>query len=194
MALTTGHITHSEAVTVGYALERYFDANGLDRTYSERWVKLRAGPLTIIAAARIHDVHHLATDYSTNWTGETEIAAWELGGGCGRHWPAWTLNLGAAAIGLLIAPRRVYRAFVRGRHSRNLYRGTSPREVLSRPLADLRRTVAPNADPLPTMLDRLAFGALVILLVAWVVLFPLSIVLFVVSLYAPTPKEAPDGR
>jgi hypothetical protein len=46
-------------------------------------------------------------------------ASW---GGCGRHLAAWWLNGSAALMGLVIAPRRVWRAFRRGRQSRPLYR------------------------------------------------------------------------
>jgi hypothetical protein len=53
--------------------------------------------------------------------GEGEIGAWEVASGCRHHWPAWILNLDAMAVGLVLAPRTLYRAFVRGRRSDNLY-------------------------------------------------------------------------
>src|SRR5690606_29660158 len=99
--------------------------------YRDRWVWLRAGPLRIplynsrarVRAVKLHDLHHVATGYATTWTGEAEIAAWELAGGCGRHYAAWLLNLAALAVGAVIAPRRVARAFARGRRSATLYAG-----------------------------------------------------------------------
>ena len=75
-----------------------------------------------VRSVRYHDLHHVMTGYRTDWTGEAEIAAWEIAGGCADHHAAWLLNLWAMAIGLAIAPGAVRRAFLRGRRTRNLYR------------------------------------------------------------------------
>ena len=112
------------------ARDRYFTENGFSLAgYTDAWVKLKLGPIPFAfpntearrAAVKLHDLHHVATGYATTWTGEAEIAAWELAGGCGRHVAAWLLNAGAMGVGLWIAPRRVFRAWVRGRHSKTLY-------------------------------------------------------------------------
>ena len=74
-------------------------------------------------AARLHDLHHIAAEYGTDWPGEGEIAAWEIASGCGGYHAAWLLNLGGFGAGLLVAPRRVFRAFLRGRRAKtNLYK------------------------------------------------------------------------
>lgn len=109
----------------------YFRANGLgdDGGYVQNWVKIKLGPVPVWirntrgrrAALAKHDLHHIATGYDTTLVGEAEIGAWELGSGCGHYYAAWLLNMGAVAIGLLIAPRKVWRAFLRGRRSQNLY-------------------------------------------------------------------------
>jgi hypothetical protein len=134
-------------LTVREAREQYFRENGLSEAgYVARWVKLQVGPLRLYipnSAARrraipLHDLHHVATGYATSWTGEAEIAAWELGGGCGRYLAAWGLNLGAAAIGLFIAPRLTARAFRRGRASRTLYRESWRDELLDLRVEELR--------------------------------------------------------
>jgi hypothetical protein len=72
-------------------------------------------------AVRLHDLHHLATGYETSLVGEAEIGAWELAGGCKRYPAAWVLNIAAVLLGLLVAPRCTWRAFLRGRHSETLY-------------------------------------------------------------------------
>jgi ubiquinone biosynthesis protein Coq4 len=111
-------------------------------------VRLKARGLTVFVfpntsarrrAVRLHDIHHVLTEYETTWAGEAEIAAWELASGCGRYWAAWILDLEAMAVGLLIAPRRVLAAFRRGRKSDNLYRGTWSDELLDERVGDLRR-------------------------------------------------------
>ena len=59
---------------------------------------------------RLHDLHHIATGYDTSWTGEAEIAAWELASGCRGYVAAWVLDLASIPLGLVIAPRRLLRA------------------------------------------------------------------------------------
>jgi len=55
--------------------------------------------------------------------GEAEIAAWEIASGCARYHAAWILNIGAFSAGLVVAPRRLFRAFLRGRDAKtNLYK------------------------------------------------------------------------
>ena len=103
---------------------------GADGGYSRRWVRVESKPIAFyfpkcrsrVAAARLHDLHHIAAEYDTDWAGEAEIAAWEIASGCTHYYIAWILNLGAFAVGLIVAPKSLFRAFVRGRHARtNLY-------------------------------------------------------------------------
>jgi hypothetical protein len=90
-------------------------------------------------AVRFHDLHHVLTEYPTTWRGEFEIAAWEVAGGIRRYWVAWLLDLLGFACGLVVFPRAVYRAFVRGRHSTNLYGDVWDESILSRCVGELRR-------------------------------------------------------
>jgi ubiquinone biosynthesis protein Coq4 len=88
-----------------------------------------------------HDLHQIATGYGTSLIGETEIGAWELGSGCGRYYVAWVLNAAAVAIGLFIAPRRVWRAFTRGRQSGSLYKLNVDERCLEDTVGALRRSL-----------------------------------------------------
>ena len=125
-----------------------FPADGGD---AQNWVVLRVAGVPLFAfpntaarkrAVKLHDVHHVLTGYDTSWRGESEIAAWEVASGCRRHWVAWVLNLQAMAIGLLIAPRRTWRAFRRGRRSGNLYdRAALDESLLDRTVDELRAKV-----------------------------------------------------
>lgn len=153
------------------ARARYFDENGFgsDGGYGAAWVKLRLGPIALrlpntaarVRAVRYHDLHHLATDYATDWTGEAEIAAWEIAGSCADHHAAWLLNLWAMAIGLVIAPRAVFRAFRRGRRSHNLYREPWSDALLEGSVGALRQRLGlaePAAASGPARAgERLAF-------------------------------------
>lgn len=134
------------APTLRAARAAYFAANGFDeRSYADRWVRLMAGPVPIyfpnsdarVRALRFHDLHHALTGYATTWAGEAEIGAWEVASDCADHYAAWVLNLLAMAIGLFIAPVRTWRAFVRGRSSRNLYRAEFGDLLLDRSLASV---------------------------------------------------------
>ncbi|HEY8494407.1 MAG TPA: hypothetical protein VIN04_10970 [Myxococcota bacterium] len=139
---------YGDTLSVREARARYFRDNGFgeDGGYGAAWVKLQMGPLTLplpntpqrVRAVRFHDLHHVVTGYATDWTGEAEIAAWEIASGCADHHAAWLLNLWAMAIGLLIAPGRVWRAFVRGRRSRNLYREPWSEALLEPRVGELR--------------------------------------------------------
>jgi len=117
-------------MTLSDALEQYFAGNDFDAsTYTEDWARFWVGPLPVIIpntalrkqALRKHDLHHIVTGYRTDVVGEAEIGAWEVATGCGTNGVAWGLNLTAMALGLLVHPKRVFGAFVRGRRCRNLY-------------------------------------------------------------------------
>lgn len=137
--------------TLGSARTTYWQVNGFgtDGGDSLDWVPLKLWKLTIKIpntegrrqAVRFHDLHHVLTGYSTTWTGEAEIGAWELASGC-LNWPAATvLNLSVLAIGLVIAPVRVARAWARGRQSRNLYREPGIEHLLPRTVESMREAL-----------------------------------------------------
>jgi hypothetical protein len=73
-------------------------------------------------AIMLHDLHHVASGYGTDLVGEGEISAWELRSGLrplGLY--VGSIVLGGALFGLLIAPRRVLRAFLQGGSRRALF-------------------------------------------------------------------------
>jgi hypothetical protein len=122
---------YADTMTLLAARAAFFERSGLgaDGGYDARWVRVETRPFPLffpnarrrVAAAKLHDLHHVATEYATDWPGEAELAAWEIAGGCGPYMWAWVLNLGAFVVGLFRSPRRVFHAFVRGRRARNLY-------------------------------------------------------------------------
>ena len=141
-------VAYSPELTLREGRELYFRNAGFDAaSYTDLWVHLKAGPFRFafpntaarVRAVKLHDLHHVLTEYDTTWTGESEIAAWELASGCARHCAAWVLDVQAMTIGLFIAPRRTLRAFVRGRHTGNLYRTAFSESLLDRRLGDVRR-------------------------------------------------------
>jgi hypothetical protein len=135
--------------SVRSARAEYFARAGFpaDGGYGDAWVKVKilgrfvpAFPNVAarVRAVRLHDLHHIATGYDTSWTGEAEIAAWELASGCRAYVAAWVLDLASIPLGLVIAPRRLLRAWRRGRRSRNLYAGEFEEALLDRTVGELR--------------------------------------------------------
>jgi hypothetical protein len=135
--------------TLAAARDAYFRANdfGDDGGYEKAWVDFKLGPIPMPfpntpsrkRAVRFHDLHHALTGYGTDVRGEFEISAWEVGSGCADHIAAWYLNLSGMVGGLIAIPRRTWRAFLRGRQSRNLYRTAYDEALLSRRIEEVRR-------------------------------------------------------
>jgi hypothetical protein len=161
--------TYAASLSLRDARQGYFEANrlGADGGYAKRWVKVEAGPVAFwfpntpgrVRAVRYHDLHHVATGYDTDLAGEAEIAAWEIASGCRAFFAAWWLNLIAMCFGFFLAPRRVYRAFVRGRHSRNLYGERFDDALLARTVGEVRAGLGlAGSAPPSSRADRLAFA------------------------------------
>lgn len=138
----------SETLSLGEARSRLFSHYGIgaDGGYQDEWVHMKMGPIPIaipntqgrLRAVKLHDLHHVATEYPTTWAGEGQISAWELAGGCTDHYAAWWLNFGGLLVGMVVAPRLTFQAFVRGRRSRNLYRESFSEAMLTESVGSLR--------------------------------------------------------
>lgn len=160
---------YAGSLTLRDARTLYFERNGIPRDggYAKRWVKVTRGRLPLYLlntaprrrAVPYHDLHHVLTEYDTSNTGEAEISAWELAAGTSPHWMALLLDLGALGTGLLIAPRRTFRAFLRGRRSRSLYAESLSDELLAASLGAVRQRLGLDAAPGPVEVrDLLCFA------------------------------------
>lgn len=162
------------STTLREARDRYFADNGFgeDGGYDDAWVVLKFGPVPFpfpntqgrVRAVRFHDLHHVLTGYGTDLRGESEIGAWELAAGCGDFVAAWQLNFVAMAGGLFLAPRRTWRAFVRGRRATSFYAGYAYDDaLLSKSVAEGRAllgVVGEAGEPLSASVrDAFAFAA-----------------------------------
>jgi len=125
-------MTVGSTPTMAAVLQEHLRASGLppDAGDSELFAVVQVGPMPYPIpntrsrkrAVRIHDLNHLVSGYRTDREGELEISAWELAsGGCGSYGAAWVLDLSGLLAGFFVCPGRTVRAFVRGRHQRNLY-------------------------------------------------------------------------
>jgi hypothetical protein len=166
-------LAYDESETLRAARARYFRDNafGDDGGYTAKWVKLQLGPVPFafpnsaarVRAVKFHDLHHVVTGYATDVVGEAEIGAWEIGSGCAGFVAAWVLNLYAMVLGFLFgAPGAVWRAFLRGRRTRNLYRTTYDDSLLDARLGEVRTRLGLAASQpalsAATIGDRIAFA------------------------------------
>jgi hypothetical protein len=188
------------SATLAAARDEYYRLNGFgaDGGDSKDWVDFKLGPIPMPfpnSAARkravhFHDLHHALTGYGTDIIGEFEISAWEIASGCADHYVAWQLNLAGMFGGLIAAPRRTWRAYRRGRQTRNLYRRAYDQALLDRRVGEVRRELGldePLAAPLGAadlagfaiaLLAGLALGAVMFALVV-----PVAIVVNVAALF-----------
>jgi hypothetical protein len=160
-------ISYAPELTMREARAKYFEANGFGETggYDEPWVDFKLGPIPFpfpntkprIEAVKFHDLHHIVTGYRTDIVGELEISGWEIGAGCKRMAAAWFLNLGGMGLGLFVAPRRVFAAFVRGRRSDTLY-GNTFDPLLDETVGSIRTRFVKDDAPKATASDVFWFA------------------------------------
>jgi hypothetical protein len=118
--------------TVGKLLEDFYrKSNFSDDSSVVHWIHVQIGPLRFPfpnpgqrrEVIWLHDLTHLLTGYDTSWTGEGEIAAWELASGFPlKHWIGYFYAPITFSIGLIVAPVRTLRAFRLGIGQKNVYK------------------------------------------------------------------------
>jgi len=165
-----------QQLTLRDARDQYFETTGFtEASYQDTWLKLPIGRFNVYlpsppsrrrCIAR-HDLHHVLTGYGTNWVGEFEMSAWEVGAGCGNYWFAWMINTQSVMVGAIPYWSKLLTAFSRGRRSRSLYHEPTIDNLLDRPIDELRARLelAPD-DVEPTTRERVAFAVYV--LTPWV--------------------------
>lgn len=183
--------THPAGPTLREGRRRFFSAQGFpaDGGYDDPWAEASFGPFPYAVpntraradALRVHDLHHVLTGYPADWRSESRISAWELGSGDGGRYPyAWFIALFGLFVGLLTTASSVWRAFLRGRGSTNLYREADPRARLPQPIAEVRRALAVRELPRrATLRDRAVFGLWALASAALAVIFVLGAPLLV---------------
>lgn len=110
-------------------------------------------------AIPLHDIHHVLTGYGTDLIGEAEIGVFELRGGC-NSFITYYLNGAAVLLGLFLSPRRMWRAFVRSRGVKTLYKAPiSYEELLEMSVEEARAYLGISPEGLaeyPARLHRAA--------------------------------------
>jgi hypothetical protein len=178
-----GRSAFRDDLPLAEARRRYFAQYGFDEAeYQVRSVRVKLGAMRVELpnvearkrALPYHDIHHVLTAYapsdpsarigSAGWHGEAELAAWEFGVGlsAARYWEVWLVNAYAVFIGLLVCPRKVFRAYLRGCASSTLYGRPLTPALMNERLEVIRARLGLK-DPaaLPTLTRKLRFAALV---------------------------------
>ncbi len=161
-----------ETESLGAALSQFYRKNGFGADLGKRilvTVKVYTGcmlvPLPNIETRRkylkYHDFHHLITRYSVGRIGEGKTSAWELGTGTFYHYPVLgIMNLIALSTGLFLEPKAMWKAFLSGKKSRNLY-AKATRQLIDREeitLEELSRRTFFQREHKPTIFTQLEFG------------------------------------
>lgn len=154
--------------TLRHARSRFFAREGLpaDGGYDDPWFDAVFGPVhyripnfPLRAEALVrHDIHHALTGYPTDWRGEVEVNAWELGAGLGTQAWGWVIMLMGFFLGVVLSPGATLKAFARGRRSTNLYAGSLPAGLLDDDLDAVRRRLGVTGPVVPGPADRRAFA------------------------------------
>ena len=152
-------VTYRSDMSLRDARALYFRLNnfGENGGYDDRWVKSKLGPIPFWfpntkgrrEVVKYHDLHHILTGYATDWRGEFQIGAWEVSTGLSPQAAGKILDLLSFATGLAVNPREVYRAFVRGQQSSNLFAAEWDEALLSRRVGEVRRELNLDATLQP---------------------------------------------
>jgi hypothetical protein len=118
-------------VNIKQALRKFYEDSGFEvetgkrPTFVDVFVGCLLIPLPNIETRRryikYHDLHHVITGFNATQVGEGEVSAWELGTGSFLHPVLMFMNLIAISTALAVAPVRVFKAYLLGCKSRNLY-------------------------------------------------------------------------
>ena len=117
-----------------------------------------------------HDLHHIVTGYPSTLIGEMQVATWEFAAGRYPNIFATLFCLPLVAVGVAIVPKKVWRAFVNGWHSRSLFSTPVTSELLSMKFMDLREQTTGPPKPDQRWSIAGSFFALVGLSAALIVL------------------------
>lgn len=124
--------------TVRRARDEYLAENGFTlEAYESRWTdaSFLGLPLRVPNTRRhrwaimLHDLHHVATGFGTDLTGEGEISAWELRSGTrslGLY--VGSIVVSGAVMGAVMASRRIAAAWERGAEATNLFAQLPPED------------------------------------------------------------------
>ena len=180
------------ATNIKDALNTFYKKNdfGVGGGANEKTAKIKIGRWNFIIpntqgrkrALIFHDIHHLVAGYNVDFKGESEIGGWEIGSNCKGYLTALFLNLMAFTAGVFIYPKRVFKSFVRGRHSQNLYHNIIEKdELLTMSIKEIKTLLRLELPYKRTTLDVFFFVIWILISLA-VLSVPFMLILLVFML------------
>jgi hypothetical protein len=170
------HLKIKDALQVYFS--RYHFVNG---GYDLKWFKIKVGSIFIplpntkdrIAAVKIHDIHHVLTEYTATLKGEAEIGAWEIASGCGKYYVAWLLNFGSFFYGMFFFPKPLLKAFLHGRKCKTNFYYDVPYDenLLNSTVGELRNTLGIHEHQKNVLTDYLYFMLCCLILLSILIFF-----------------------
>jgi len=176
-------------LTIKEILPDYYEKNGFDDDGGESnsYVKIQLikgismylpNNSTRKKIILLHDIHHLLTQYSNLWMGEIQISAWELSTGCRSNWVAFSLNTYAMAFGTLFNLRGIWRAWVRGRNSGNLYKlNYSHEQLMDKTIEELKNELGLLNEPIHQAASFTTFLSFISIVIFSFIFSGLSVIL-----------------
>lgn len=144
---TLREVRRANLVAAGLPPESVTDAWFDWAKFGPAWVPL-PNPPARRRIIHIHDAAHVLTGYRTDFYGELEESAFELGAGCGDSWIAWFINLQGLVGGVATAPARTAAAWRRGAASQSIYEADIE-HLLDLPVDDARRALGVPPGDVP---------------------------------------------
>jgi hypothetical protein len=107
-----------------------------------------------------HDLHHVVTGYPCTMKGEMQVATWEFAAGRYPNIFSNLFCLPLVAAGTLLIPKKTFKAFQNGQHSRSLFAFNLGPEVRNWPLKKLTNLTVRSDGENRFVLQLMAFAAL----------------------------------
>ena len=132
------------------SIQQYLAKSGYSTDgYEDRRFRVSVGRLVLNfpnpGRLPYHDLHHVVSGYDTGLVGEAEVSIYELRGGCPTILILF-LCLGSIAIGCVLSPKRIIKAWRAAKGTSTLYASTVPYEkLIEMNMIDLRRLL--NISP-----------------------------------------------
>jgi hypothetical protein len=175
-------------LTLREARDLFYKAHGFPengRVSKDKWSLISCRDLKIYLpnfewrkkALPFHDLHHILTGYELCPTGEFQIAAWEFAAGKYPNIFTTCFCVPLVSMGAILIPSRQFRAFIRGRRSRTLYKGHTYEQLLDMTVGEVRDEILPREGYRANLSDFLNYIKLV-LLSSVVIVSPFLLVLF----------------
>lgn len=174
-------LTLREAKYLFYKHYRFPQDGGISK---KKWAPIQCRDLKVYLpnfewrrkAIPYHDLHHIVTNYPLTPSGEFQMAAWEFAAGRYPNICSTLFCIPLVSLGAILIPKKQFKAYIRGRHSKTLYGNKNYEALLEKNVYQIREEILPKNTSATNLYDILAYIRIV-LLSGCVTLSPLFLIL-----------------